>query len=846
MADFIKMYKLTKEQQDIIDTSINMYNNPEDNNLLKVSAVAGSSKSFTLTKIAEALPHTSQLYLAYNKAIATEAKENFPYYVDCKTTHSLAYTPIVKYGLDLEGNEGKPRSIVQSFSYRDIKEDIPYEEKLEVIKHLEAFFLSPYTSVKSYSIEQECDIPDTIEKLVSKYFMLMVTNKIPCTHSFYLKMYHILLAEGHIHYDKPFDLLMLDECVVARTGIKTSEGVLSIAGLYKKQSKGEELPLALSFNTTTDMFEYKPIVKVLSNGEKNVYDVKTSTKISLKGTATHKVLTQRGYVEISNLIPLKDYIISDTLDNLRISKLLNTDQLQIILGSYLGDGHLIQPKQEVNSYSLKFTQGIKQLDYLNWKMKAFGLTNPNLVKSGYTEKMSIYQSSQVSNFILDKDPFSLVIEELTPLGLAIWAMDGGSFNKNNNVFILHSNSFSFQQNMQLQEMLLKLFNISSAVVLNGKSHWQLHISEKSRKVFFDIIAPYIHIHFIQKWNLSIKANNYELDNNFLPYGASYVESVTLLDKKVKVYDLSILNNNNYITTSPHGTNKSAGLVVHNCGDINNVTLEIFKALPAVLKIMVGDPFQNIYSFNHTVNGFKALKNIGVTKSLSTSFRCSEEVADRVESFCQRYLDKDFVFKGIKHNSNIIKTEAIISRTNSGMIEYMIKLANANISFNLTRSPQEIFSDVLTLMNLKDGCKITSQGLKFIQPDVDTYFKSKTLPVRHKTCLIYINHLHGTEERSIRTAFNMIVTYGASKIYDAYKFAKQCDKDHKDHTLTLTTAHSSKGLSYDKVTIANDFDLDAIIEMKIDEMSPSCVEELRLYYVAISRARIKLIGAKYLT
>lgn len=643
------MYKLTKEQQDIIDTSINMYNNPEDNNLLKVSAVAGSSKSFTLTKIAEALPHTAQLYLAYNKAIATEAKENFPYYVDCKTTHSLAYTPIVKYGLDLEGNEGKPRSVVQSFSYRDIKEDIPYEEKLEVIKHLEAFFLSPYTSVKSYSIEQECDIPDTIEKLVSKYFMLMVANRIPCTHSFYLKMYHILLAEGHIHYDKPFDLLMLDECVVARTGIKTSEGVLSIAGLYKKQSKGEELPLALSFNTTTDMFEYKPIVKVLSNGEKNVYDVKTSTKISLKGTAAHKVLTQRGYVEISNLIPLKDYIISDTLDN-----------------------------------------------------------------------------------------------------------------------------------------------------------------------------------------------------NSLPYGASYVESVTLLDKKVKVYDLSILNNNNYITTSPHGTNKSAGLVVHNCGDINNVTLEIFKALPAVLKIMVGDPFQNIYSFNHTVNGFKALKNIGVTKSLSTSFRCSEEVADRVESFCQRYLDKDFVFKGIKHNSNIIKTEAIISRTNSGMIEYMIKLANANISFNLTRSPQEIFSDVLTLMNLKDGCKITSQGLKFIQPDVDTYFKSKTLPVRHKTCLIYINHLHGTEERSIRTAFNMIVTYGASKIYDAYKFAKQCDKDHKDHTLTLTTAHSSKGLSYDKVTIANDFDLDDIIEMKIDEMLPSCVEELRLYYVAISRARIKLCGAKYLT
>ena len=38
---------------------------------------------------------SSGLYLAFNKAIATEAKEKFPRTVDCRTTHSLAYRSVV-------------------------------------------------------------------------------------------------------------------------------------------------------------------------------------------------------------------------------------------------------------------------------------------------------------------------------------------------------------------------------------------------------------------------------------------------------------------------------------------------------------------------------------------------------------------------------------------------------------------------------------------------------------------------------------------------------------------------------------------------------------------------------
>jgi hypothetical protein len=475
-------YTLTAEQQDIISTAVTS----PVGTILKINACAGASKTYTLLKVSEALPHSDQLYLAYNKAIAEESKSKFPSYVQCKTTHSLAFTPIVKYGLDLDGHQGKPR-VIGTFTHRDLPKEMEYDDKLFIISHLEAFFLSSYTCIDKYMVREGAPAA------TKEYFLKMVDNDLPCTHGFYLKMYHILLVEGHIHYDKPFDVIMLDEA----------------------------------------------------------------------------------------------------------------------------------------------------------------------------------------------------------------------------------------------------------------------------------------------------------------------------------------------------------------GDINEVTLGIFLALPANLKIMVGDPLQNIYSFNHTINGFVALKDVGVTKHLSQSFRCSEAIADSIESFCQRHLDPDTIFRGTEHADTTIRSEAIISRTNSGLIQYMITMASTGIEFNLTREAKHIFASMLTLMNLKEGGKIFEPSLKFLQKDVDHYFKSPTTRAKHKTCLLYIKSKHETEEPNIKVAIQTILKYGASKIYDAYNFAKKCEATHHDHAVTLTTAHSSKGLTFDSVTIADDFNLSDILEMKQSERSNQDQEELRLYYVCCSRARLRLLNAIYL-
>ncbi len=57
----------------------------------KIMAYAGSGKTTTLKLISEQLAGQKGLYLAFNKAIADEARSKFPPNVDCRTFHSMAY-----------------------------------------------------------------------------------------------------------------------------------------------------------------------------------------------------------------------------------------------------------------------------------------------------------------------------------------------------------------------------------------------------------------------------------------------------------------------------------------------------------------------------------------------------------------------------------------------------------------------------------------------------------------------------------------------------------------------------------------------------------------------------------
>lgn len=88
-------HKPTAEQQAVIDAFTSA-----DRPTIVVQAGAGCGKSSTLKMAAKAQPHRRGLYVAYNKALAAEAKRDFPASVDCRTAHSLAFGPVGRHYKD--------------------------------------------------------------------------------------------------------------------------------------------------------------------------------------------------------------------------------------------------------------------------------------------------------------------------------------------------------------------------------------------------------------------------------------------------------------------------------------------------------------------------------------------------------------------------------------------------------------------------------------------------------------------------------------------------------------------------------------------------------------------------
>lgn len=224
--------KHTLEQQTIISHVTST------KGLTLVDSVAGSGKTTLLVAIANAIPHTNSLYLAYNKSVAVESQRKFPKTTHCMTTHSMAYNATVKAS----------KLKLGTFSHRDIKERISYEMKWDLINHIRSFCLSKHISFKDYA--NDFALKEPYITLANKYLDLMQTGKIECTHDFYLKFFHILLFNGSLTYN-PFDFIMLDEAG------DLNEVTLEIFNLLPSKRKiavGDKYQNIYQFNNTINCF----------------------------------------------------------------------------------------------------------------------------------------------------------------------------------------------------------------------------------------------------------------------------------------------------------------------------------------------------------------------------------------------------------------------------------------------------------------------------------------------------------------------------------------------------------------------------------------------------------------
>lgn len=295
------------------------------------------------------------------------------------------------------------------------------------------------------------------------------------------------------------------------------------------------------------------------------------------------------------------------------------------------------------------------------------------------------------------------------------------------------------------------------------------------------------------------------------------------------------------------------LIFDEMQDTTGVMLEIFKLINADKKLILGDKFQNIYSFMNTVNAFDELDNLYELR-LTKSFRCNNDIANTIEQFGKLYLTDNFKYTG---NDNITKDNGIVylSRTNSGLIERMYELIQSNKTFSLNKDINTVFALPIALVNANLGNPVFDKKYKFLEEEYRTY-KNKS-----KVYSTFFSYLEHTLNDSILNNTIKLITKLQHKGVNIFDLRSKVQKVKPNPNIILSTTHTFKGLEKDTVYIEDDLNASfmdirnnfSTIAYKIENMNTDNVRQyinneqkelLNLYYVALSRAKIKILNSVF--
>ncbi len=181
---------------------------------------------------------------------------------------------------------------------------------------------------------------------------------------------------------------------------------------------------------------------------------------------------------------------------------LNQYQYAISAGSLLGDSCL-RPNWSKTNYRFQVFHSVAQKAYLNWKYEA--LKNLVLTPPQVYEKTNSIWFRTISHpsfsilrekFYADKIkrlPYD--IEEIisNPLSFAVWFMDDGNVVKDKDRvygFHLNTQSFSFEENKIIQNLLKKVWKIRSTIQ-NNNGYPRTYIGAEDKDKFVEIVSPFI-------------------------------------------------------------------------------------------------------------------------------------------------------------------------------------------------------------------------------------------------------------------------------------------------------------------------------------------------------------------
>lgn len=273
------------------------------------------------------------------------------------------------------------------------------------------------------------------------------------------------------------------------------------------------------------------------------------------------------------------------------------------------------------------------------------------------------------------------------------------------------------------------------------------------------------------------------------------------------------------------------VILDEINDVTAVSLEIFKLIEAPKKLGLGESNQAIYGFLNLVNGFEILADVATTMRFTQSYRCSVEVAQRIETKMREVMDDNFRFKGTDKPVTNGKT-LYCTLTNAMIIDKLQKRLADNKGFTLLRKPADIFAASLAVLTASSGKKPYQTKFGFLVDVFDDYKKQNQHKSYFKFLLAEIN------DEEINNAVKLLQRLSSEGI-NLFSLYKEVKESKPDKSFTVSTVFTSKGMEYESVYIATDLEnkFESACKGELGEEDELTIK--RCMYVGCSRAGVNL-------
>ncbi len=220
-------------------------------------------------------------------------------------------------------------------------------------------------------------------------------------------------------------------CMAYTTRVTLADGTQEKIGKIVNQRMDVEV---LSYDPETDRMVPRRIVNWFNNGRAEKFlqfSVAKSGKNGLAqfaATENHLVRTPGGWRQAGELIPGDRVMVAE-------QQRLGEQQLQLILGSLMGDGNLSPNRRGRSGTRFRMGHGAKQAAYLDWKASLLGniphartINARGAIFADFTPLPELSELREAVYFGDGKKHLTWdYLKSLTPLALAVWYMDDGCF-----------------------------------------------------------------------------------------------------------------------------------------------------------------------------------------------------------------------------------------------------------------------------------------------------------------------------------------------------------------------------------------------------------------------------------